>query len=102
MILEIALTALPAAAFGGAYWRLKRSLAERLYRRQVVMDKQQKVLRREVERTRQEAQRTVEASARAVELAKRIEENARLSHRKLDRALDSPTLARVLERDSHG
>ena len=102
MILELALTGVPAVAFGAAYWRLKRGLTERLYQRQVVMDKQQKVLRREVERTRAEAQRTVEASAQAVARARQIEENARLSHRKLERTLESPTLARVLERDSNG
>lgn len=60
MILDIALWVIALAFVVATHFKTKRDLAERLYQRQVVMDKQMKVLRRDVARNNRLAKEALE------------------------------------------
>ena len=78
--------------------RAVKRLAERLYARQVMMDKQHKVLRREVARDLKRIEKLHEEAVSACERTEALEQSARSFHRRADRALTDPGLLRVLRR----
>ena len=80
MILDIALWVVALAFICATHYRTKKNLAERLYQRQVVMDKQHKVLRRDVQRLNRQADQ-------ALEKARSHHQSVKDLHRKVDRTL---------------
>jgi uncharacterized protein YoxC len=80
VILDIALWVVALVCICVVHYRTKRSLSERLYQRQVVMDKQHKVLRRDVARLTKQADEALERS-------KSHHQSVKDLHRKVDRTL---------------
>lgn len=101
-MIEAVLLAVALVAVAVSNWRIQVRLAERLYRRQVAMDRQHKALRREVERTRKQALEMKGRADEALALTDELRVSAQTAHRKVDRALEDPRLARVLRRNDGG
>lgn len=81
MILDIALWVAALAFVVVTHYRTKKSLAEQLLRRQVVMDKQHKVLRRDVARLNRQADQ-------ALEKARSHHQSVKDLHRRVNRTLE--------------